>query len=601
MNNDDYSAATILKEKLLYSIQSLTEIGEELSAAEQFESSSRAVLHLLMGTVVISKAAIMVFDEDANMLRISASRGIEDPEITFKISRKLAAAFHAVKEPFPVDNPPNDRLREFFEEHKQDIDNLHSHLWIPLNVKRGFIGAISVSKKFMSGEYEEVDLELLSIIAQQLSIAINTYRLIHSLKTTNFQLNRKILELEILYDLGIAIGTLMEIRELSEQILINAVGLTDASTGMLALKEEKGGRLVMAAGINMPVDDLTEIEGHEELHGLLEKGEPWLDNNADPETTPFGFSKLLIVPLSGQHGIQGLIGLADKESRSGGLLDFTEEDQRLLSNFGSQAGVAIENAKFYAESVEKERLERELQVAASIQRNLLPDSLPEISGFQIAATTLPSRAVGGDHYDYIRRDGKYLIAVADVSGKGIPAALLVSTLHATFHAHSEGEWLLPEMVRKISNSIYACSLSNKFITFALAVLDPEKRIIRSVNAGHNYPLLISRDGGISTLRKGGLALGLLPGSEYVEEEIALSPGDIIVFFTDGITESFNPMEEEYGDERFQKLLVENRHRSAQEIFDAVLQDIKEFVGEAPQHDDLTLLVIKVTEQSVEVT
>ncbi len=595
MSKDDYSAAVILKEKLLYSIRSLTEIGEELSAAEQFESSSRAVLHLLMGTIVISKAAIMVFDEDANKLRISASRGIEDQEITFRISRKLAAAFHSVKEPFPVTEPPNGRLREFFEEHKQDIEKLHSHLWVPLNVKGGFIGAISVSKKFMGGEYEEVDLELLSIIAQQLSIAINTYRLIRNLKAANFQLNRKLLELEILYDLGIAIGTLMEVGELSEQILINAVGLTDASTGMLALKDEKENRLVMAAGINMPVDDLSEIEGHEELHGLLETGEPWLENNADPGTMPFGFSKLLIVPLQGQHGIQGLIGLADKESRSGELLDFTEEDQRLLSNFGSQAGVSIENAKFYAESVEKERLERELQVAASIQRNLLPDSLPEISGFQMAATTLPSRAVGGDHYDFIRRDGEYLIAIADVSGKGIPAALLVSTLHATFHALAEGEWQLPEMVSKISRSIYASSLSNKFITFVLVRLNPEQKTFHSVNAGHNYPLLISKEGEISTLCKGGMALGLLPGCEYQEEEISLSPGDILVFYTDGVTESFDLEEEEFSEERFRNLLLENRHRSAQEIFDAVLEDIKVFVGEAPQHDDLTLIVIKVAE------
>jgi sigma-B regulation protein RsbU (phosphoserine phosphatase) len=595
MSSEDYSAATILKEKLLYSIQSLTEIGEELSAAEQFESAGKAVLHLIMGTVVISKAAIMIFDEDSNELRISASRGIDDTAISFRISRKLAAAFHSVKEPFPVSSPPNDRLKRFFDDHKTEIEKLHSHLWIPLNVKRGFLGVISVSKKFMGGEYEEVDIELLSIIAQQLSIAVNTYRLIHNLKSANFQLNRKLLELEILYDLGIAIGTLMGISELSEQILINAVGLTDASAGVLALRDKQKGKLQVAAAINMPVDDLSEIEGQEQLHELLETGEPWLDNNADPKTNPYGFSKLLIVPLRGQHGMQGLIGLADKESRSGGLLDFTDEDQRLLTNFGSQAGVAIENAKFYAESVEKERLERELQVAASIQRNLLPESLPQIEGFEIAATTIPSRAVGGDHYDFILRDGKYLIAIADVSGKGIPAALLVSTLHATFHAHIESDSDLAGIVRRMSKSIYASSLSNKFITFALALLDPQRRTITSVNAGHNYPLLISREGKITLLKTGGLALGLLPESDYAEEEVGLNPGDVFVLFTDGITETFNPAEEEFGEERFRKLLLENRNRSAQEIFDLILREIHEFSAGAPQHDDLTLIVIKLAD------
>ena len=595
MKADGNNVAAFLKEKLLYSIQSINEIGEELSAIEEFESSSRAVLHLIMGTLVISKAAILLFDEERGELTVSAGRGLTDSDLAVKLSRDVVKALSITAGPVLVSRPENAELVKFFKKNEEVIKALSSHIWVPLWVKRGFLGVISVSKKFMDQEYEQVDLELLNIIARQLSIAVNNFRLIRSLKEANFQLNRKILELETLYDLGIAIGSLMEIQELSEQILINAVGLTDASAGLLALKADSA--LDVQASINVPADDLATLRDYGEIQTLIESGEPWLDNDADSESSPFGFRKFLFVPLRGQHEVQGLIGLGDKESRIGGLLDFGDEDQRLLINFASQAGVALENAKFYAESVEKERLERELQVAASIQQNLLPKSPPAIPGFEIAATTVPSRMVGGDHYDFIPGDGEYLISIADVSGKGIPAALLVSTLHATLRAHTESAWDLEQIVHRISRSIYASSLSNKFITFFLARLEPEKLLLSSVNAGHNYPMIVSAEGEIKHLRSGGLCLGLLQESEYEEEQTRLQAGDAVVFYTDGVTEAFNPEDEEFSEMRLESVLLANRHRPAQEIFDTVLNEVRSFAAGAPQHDDLTLIVIKVAPRS----
>lgn len=582
---------SFLKEKLLYSIQSLCEIGEELSSIEDFESSSRAVLHLIMGTLVISKAAIMFYDGKKGEMAISASRGIDDPKLRLKFSRDAVDALYSAAEPFYVAEPPGAELKHFLEKNKKQVEMLNSYVWVPLRVKSGLLGLISVSKKFMDRDFEPVDLELLNIIAKQLSIAINNFRLILSLRDTNFQLNRKILELETLYDLGIAIGALMEVKELSEQILINAVGLTDASAGILALKLD--GKLDVAASINIPDDTAVNLDGYDPLQLVLDEGKSLLINDLDPEGNPFGFSKLLVVPLKGQHQILGMIGLADKERRSGGLLDFSDEDRRLLANFGSQAGVAIENARFYAESLEKEKLERELQVAATIQQNLLPSAPPKIPGFEIAATTVPSRTVGGDHFDFLVRDGLHLLAIADVSGKGIPAALLVSTLHATLHAHAEGEWNLNRMVRAISRSIYSSSLSNKFITFVLGLLDPARRTLTYINAGHNYPLIVSADGKIRHLKTGGMCLGLLPDSEYREEVVKLDTGDLFVLYSDGVTESFSPEEEEFGEGRLESLLIEKRRFSAVEVFDAVLQEIADFTAGSPQHDDMTLLVGKV--------
>lgn len=592
MAEDQSEFASILKEKLLFSIQSLCEIGEELSSIEKFESSSQSVLHLIMGTLVISKAGILIFDDENQHLKLAASRGVENTELSFEVPANVINKLHHSSDPIFVENTEDQVLRNYFDSISEELAQLYSHIWIPLKVKSRLLGVISISKKFMGQEYEPVDLELLNIIVQQLSISINNFYLIKNLKDANFQLNRKLLELETLYDLGIAIGSIMEVEELSEQILINSVGLTDASSGFLALRSEEG--LELAASINLPEEDAKQLESFEPVTAILEKKESYLDNSGEAEKHPYGIRKLLIVPLSGQYQVLGLMGLADKESRSG-LLNFTEDDRRLLLNFATQAGVAIENAKFYKESVEKERLEKELQVAATIQRNILPDSPPEIPGLEIVATTIPSRFVGGDHYDFHSRGKDHLFSIADVSGKGIPAALLVSTLHATQHALISGEWDVQRIVQRISSSIFKSSLSNKFITFFLISYDADTRSIRTVNAGHNPPLIISQDGEMKKLTKGGLVLGLLPDVDYDIEATQLKPGDVLVTFTDGVNEAMNIENEEFGDDRFEALLIENRHKSAREIFNSVMDAISEWTAGAPQHDDITLVIYKVSD------
>ena len=591
MTIDNEDLGPDLKERLLYSIQSLCEIGEELSSIERFENSSQMVLHLIMGTLVISKAAILLYDEESKELRISAARGI-DEDLVIPVESHVLNKLHHSSKPIIWDAPEGDVLEGFKDKNQHLLDELHSHIWFSLKVKSRFLGVISISRKFMGQSYEPVDLELLNIIVQQLSIAINNYYLIRDLKQTNFQLNRKLVELETLYDLGIAMGSIMDVTELSEHILFNAVGLIDASAGLLALSN--GDEYEITASINLPAENEVPLADYAGLKQVMDNNEPLIDNCGDTDTHPFGFGKVLIVPLGGQHEVLGFIALADKESRDG-LLNFTKEDERLLLNFATQAGVSIENAKFYKESLEKEKMEKELQVAATIQQNILPKAPPKIPGLEIAAITIPSRFVGGDHYYFHKRENNYLFSIADVSGKGIPAALLVSTLHATQNAVTEDEWDLIRIVRRISKSIYSSSLSNKFITYFLIHYCQETKKIVTVNAGHNYPLLISKDGSLRKLQKGGLVLGLLPDVNYENEETQLEPGDLLVTFTDGVNEAMNLDEEEFGDDRLEELLINNRHKSAQEVFDIVMDAINDFTEGAPQHDDITLVVYKVAD------
>lgn len=590
INDDALEISGEARERLLFAIQSLCEIGEELSNAEQFSESSHSILHLIMGTVVISKAAVLLYDENTSELSIAASRGIEDKEIRLKLPPMVVKTLHRSSDPIRIADPQNETLSGFFAEAENVLVDLHSHIWLPLQVRSRFLGVVSVSRKFMNQEYESVDLELLNVISQQLSIALNNFYLIKDLKQTNFQLNRKLLEQETLFDLGIAIGSIMEKHELAETILFNAVGLTDAGAGFLALLDDE--ELRMETSIN--VEEAMEKKICSFVSEKVIAGEDgyFLDNSDKTGIGGLGFHKVLAVPIRGQRETQGVIGLADKEGRDG-FISFEDSDVRLLNNFASQAGVAIENAKFYAESLEKERYERELTVAATIQRNILPEKPPEISSVEIAATTIPSRFVGGDHYDFIcKEDDSYIFTLADVSGKGIPAALLVSTLHATQHALFSSENDPASLVSKISNSIFKSSLSNKFITYFLIQYFPAMKKIVTVNAGHNPPYLISPDGQMRKLKKGGLVLGLMPEVHYEIENTEIRPNDLLVTFTDGVSEAMNLQDEEYGEERLEKLLLENRDKSAAELFDLVMDDVNSFTGGAPQHDDITLVIYR---------
>jgi phosphoserine phosphatase RsbU/P len=224
---------------------------------------------------------------------------------------------------------------------------------------------------------------------------------------------------------------------------------------------------------------------------------------------------------------------------------------------------------------------------------ILPKELPQLEGYEVSGFNLPSKQVGGDYYDVIRlADGKIALVIADVSGKGVPAALLVSTLQASLHAYLESNFELAKLVAKLNQIILRNSTKNKFITFFIAVLDPGLKKINVVNAGHNPPLLV-RNGGLTKLLPGGIVLGCVEYDRYVSKEYQLQSEDTLVLFTDGVTEANNLKDDLYGDERLEKFVQTNLDKSAQELQEVIYQDVKLFAGKAEQSDDITMLVLKV--------
>ena len=241
-------------------------------------------------------------------------------------------------------------------------------------------------------------------------------------------------------------------------------------------------------------------------------------------------------------------------------------------------------------------MKRDLQIAKEIQAWLLPSEPPQVPGLEIAFATRPANTVAGDFYDVFPRPdshGKWLIAVADVAGKSMPAALLMATFQASLKTLSGTPGPLPELAARINQ--YACTNSQngrRFTTAFLAEFDPATRLLTYVNAGHNSPMLLRRNGTVERLEAGGMPLGILEGAPYVSSETTLGPGDWLAAFTDGVVEAENGAQQQYGEDRLLTLLRWGAQLPAASLLQSILMDIDRFVNQAPQHDDITCVLIK---------
>ncbi|MDH7513431.1 MAG: SpoIIE family protein phosphatase [Clostridiales bacterium] len=297
----------------------------------------------------------------------------------------------------------------------------------------------------------------------------------------------------------------------------------------------------------------------------------------------------MCVPLWNNKEIIGVI-YSDRIS----LVDqFSQDDLRLLTLLSNLAAVKIENARLVEKAIEQEKMEKELALAARIQKDFLPKEKPVCEKFDIAGTNIPCHQVGGDYYDFLSIDPCRLgVIVADVSGKGISASLLMASLRAALYSELHPKVKLSEMATKLNNFVHRSSAVNMFITFFFCELDMNTGQFRYINAGHNPPLLIRKNGKVERLESCGFCLGMFPAVSYEVKEAGFNPGDCVVFYTDGITENRNKNNEEYGEERLINFLKKNIKQSASMIVEKVCQEMAAFSTGVPPLDDMTFIIVK---------
>lgn len=278
---------------------------------------------------------------------------------------------------------------------------------------------------------------------------------------------------------------------------------------------------------------------------------------------------------------------------------FKEEDLKVLTTIASVASIKIEHERLLEERLEKRRMEEELKVASEIQMRLQPVAPPQIDGWEMTGVSFPCREIGGDYYDFIRRkrDNRLIVAVGDVSGKGTGAALLMSSLHAAVRAQSQTRSSISEVMSEINQYIYENSPSNKFLTLLYGELDPETGLFTYCNGGHNTPLLMRSSGEIIRLDKGGLPIGMMQAITYIEDTVEFESGDVLIIYSDGITESVNDKEEEFEESRLIEVVKNNLNRSASGIRDRIDEALSKFVGATAPVDDMTLMIIKRTAET----
>jgi len=302
-----------------------------------------------------------------------------------------------------------------------------------------------------------------------------------------------------------------------------------------------------------------------------------------------GIHSAMCVPLWNNKEVIGLIYCDTVSAAS----TFTAEDLKLLTLLANIAAVKIENARLFEETLAKQQMEKELKQAADIQRKLLPIRPPSLDGYEIAGYNEPCHEVGGDYFDFIARGPSRLgFAIGDVSGKGMGAALLMATVRASFRAHMETATGLQHLIGSLNHAIIQSASANNFVSFVYAEIEGSTGHIEYVNAGHNPPMLVRAAGDVERLPAGGLILGVIPAARHERREIDLRPGDLLVAFSDGVTETQNDAGEEFGEDRLIGLLKQERSRPASALQDLVADSLRSFAGGAPQYDDITLVVLK---------
>lgn len=298
----------------------------------------------------------------------------------------------------------------------------------------------------------------------------------------------------------------------------------------------------------------------------------------------------LLIPLAHRGHLNGILCLGNKLTRT----SFSAEDATLLNLLSGQIAIALENIDLYEQKLEKQYIEKEISLAREIQKMLLPYHIPGGKSFEISAMNIPSKEVGGDYYDFIQLDENHIgIAIGDISGKGIPGALLMSNLQATLRASA---WQFPQpslVMSKINNQIARTTSSEKFATFFYGILDSTTLTFTFTNAGHNYPIYKKQNGQYCHLTAGGLVIGVFPEYNYEETMIHLDPGDTLVFYTDGITEALNPQTEEFGEQKLLDIIINYPYQRAEELRNHIYDAMIRFTQGESQYDDLTLIILQI--------
>jgi serine phosphatase RsbU (regulator of sigma subunit) len=404
--------------------------------------------------------------------------------------------------------------------------------------------------------------------------------------------------LALISKVGVTLLASATLNETLEQVVALVFEAVPADRCMIMMRQKDDADLQVAvARLRDRAGEVGEIRvSRSVIEEVVVRGKSVLtsDAQADPRFMSGtvmlqGVRSVLAVPLGVSEKLFGII-YADSPMAEG---RFTEDHLKVLTTLASVAAIRVENTRLLDEQLKRERMEHELQVASEIQQRFQPTAPPQVPGYELQGISFPCYEIGGDYYDFIQReDGRLIVALGDVSGKGAAAALLMSSLHAAVHAQAASHDSILKTISGVNRYLAENIPANRFITLFYAELQPKTGALSFLNAGHNPPLIVHAAGTMEQLAAGGLPLGIMPDAEYREGLTRLSYGDVLVIYSDGVTEAQSPSGEEFGPTRLYDVVARNMEASAAGIRDRIESALTKFSQGTPAADDITLVIVK---------
>jgi len=463
-----------------------------------------------------------------------------------------------------------------------------SALVLPLFRQGEPFGAIECLDK-RGGAFTAADFDRLEVAAEGVAFALD-YALLSQ------AIERRALEKEVLLDITRVLAMKFDLEEVVEAIFAALRQVIDYDAAALYLRSRESEVLEMVSETGYPEgsESAFDLQLGQGIVGTVAKtGEavivPDVGRDARYVAARLTTRSEIAAPLLFEGRVIGVFNLESDHEDA-----YHEGHLELLSAFAAQAAVAVERARTALERVERRRLERELAIARDIQRSFLPATAPRVPGFDLAGTSISHDQVGGDYYDFIGVSETRLgLAIADVSGKGIPAALLMAGFRMSLLAEIRNEFAIRAVMRKVNQLLHESTERDRFVTAFYGVLDWRNGMLIFSNAGHNPPLLLRANGTSEELFEGGVALGVLEDARFEERPLKLEPGDVLVMYTDGVSEAEDEHGAQFGTERLESIVRAHPGHTARELLQDIVAAVLDWAGERGPNDDLTLLVLRV--------
>jgi phosphoserine phosphatase RsbU/P len=549
----------------------MLEVNERISSTLDLDELMSRIAEIVKRAIDYEVFAILLLNEKTQELRVRFSIGHPEEvvrRLRIKVGEGIVGRAAQTRRSVLVNDVQKDPT------YIASLASIHSELAVPLLFKGRLIGVIDLEAP-RPDFFDESHVNLLELLASRMAMAIENARLYR-------RTLRQARTLQLLNEISRELSSVLVLNELLRKIGTLTKRLVDYHRFGILLADDQA--QTYNAVISLKQDErMPEKSVVPFGQGIVGAAGDLRQPVVVPEVSK------VTVPLIYRDRVIGVIDLESSQPNC-----FNDDHVRILSTLAPQIAIAIENARLYERVARSEaRLERDLQRAQGIQMLMMPGVAPAIPGLDVALRFEPARELGGDLYDFLAYGkDRHVIAVGDVSGKGAPAALYGAMASGTLRSLAPEKLLPPDMMKKLNLMLLERKIEGHFLTLTYALWEPRTKILSLANAGMPLPLLV-RKGLCRPIRAEGVPLGLLEHTEYQPVAVNLESGDLLAFYSDGISEATNPKQEEFGSRRLENVLRQNAHRSPQEIVDRAFEELRQFESGRPRRDDQTMVLLKV--------